>query len=346
MKVLHVIPQSEKGNSFIFAKREHNLLRRIDFVDASVFYLNTRKGLPSICRQFYELFRFVKNNNIEIVHSQYGTITSVISLLVSFRRKLVVTYRGSDINGNSDVGFIRSRIAVLLSWLSMHFSDACIFVSPGLTSRCPYLGNTSTIIPSGVDIEEFRPFSEREAKEKLGLDPAVKYLFFYSANNSKNKRKDLALSAIQLLKQRGMNHFSLLDLKGSVCPQEIPYYTNSSSALLMLSDNEGSPTVVQEALACGIPVVTVDVGDAKSMIAGVRNCFLVDRTPESIMEGILKATSMGPVSPSPSTLDKISLQKSVVRIAGLYQSLFQGAPSENLEDHSPRSNKNCYVGSR
>ena len=51
------------------------------------------------------------------------------------------------------------------------------------------------------------------------------------------------------------------------------------------------PQVVKEALACGCPIVSVDVGDVKERIEGVNNCYLVPREPRAIREAIRKVTA-------------------------------------------------------
>jgi glycosyltransferase involved in cell wall biosynthesis len=49
---------------------------------------------------------------------------------------------------------------------------------------------------------------------------------------------------------------------------------NQSDCLLMTSLTEGSPQVVKESLSCGLPVVSVPVGDVSEMIKEVPNCFI------------------------------------------------------------------------
>ena len=52
----------------------------------------------------------------------------------------------------------------------------------------------------------------------------------------------------------------------------IPLYMNACDVLLLVSDAEGSPTVIKEAMACNLPVVSVPVGD----VAG-RPCRVHDQ---------------------------------------------------------------------
>ena len=42
--------------------------------------------------------------------------------------------------------------------------------------------------------------------------------------------------------------------------------------LVLTSYFEGSPNIVKEAISCGLPVISVDVGDVKEQIDGIDNC--------------------------------------------------------------------------
>jgi glycosyltransferase involved in cell wall biosynthesis len=64
-------------------------------------------------------------------------------------------------------------------------------------------------------------------------------------------------------------------LDGTAQPEEIPVYMNAADCLLVTSRTEGSPTVVQEAMACNLPVVSVDVGDVRERLAGVAHCAVL-----------------------------------------------------------------------
>jgi glycosyltransferase involved in cell wall biosynthesis len=57
--------------------------------------------------------------------------------------------------------------------------------------------------------------------------------------------------------------------------------------MLVTSSSEGSPVAVREALACNLPIVSVDVGDVADHIASIDGCAVVrDYDPESIADAL------------------------------------------------------------
>ena len=53
----------------------------------------------------------------------------------------------------------------------------------------------------------------------------------------------------------------------------MPLLFAAADVLVLTSTSEGSPVSVMEALAGGVPIVATDVGDVKSMVSGVPNCY-------------------------------------------------------------------------
>jgi glycosyltransferase involved in cell wall biosynthesis len=66
-------------------------------------------------------------------------------------------------------------------------------------------------------------------------------------------------------------------------------YMNACNVLLLTSKHEGSPTVVKEALACNLPIVSVDVGDVRQQFAGVPGCVISDNdSPQCIAQALIE----------------------------------------------------------
>jgi teichuronic acid biosynthesis glycosyltransferase TuaC len=321
MKFIYIIPGRENSNDFVFAKREYASLKALFPEDAFVYYLNTKTGFFGLLKSVWAVRKLVIEKNIKIVHAQYGTLTALFALFVSRGCKKVITFRGSDINGSSDNSALRNRLSLLFSWIAMNFSHRSIFVSATLKDASPPFYSYYDVIPSGVNTDIFFQMKQSICKTDLGLKSNTRYLLFYSSYGSLNKRMDLAQGALDYLIQKGHADIKLLVVDGGI-PQEImPKYINAVDAVLMLSDREGSPTIVQESLACGTPVVSVRVGDTPFMLENVSNSILVERNAESIANGILEVLLKGKITPAAEVTNKISLKKCAERIYCIYGEL-------------------------
>ena len=81
----------------------------------------------------------------------------------------------------------------------------------------------------------------------------------------------------------------LLELRGYT-RSEVNQLMCAANCLLMTSKTEGSPQVIKEAMACGCPIVSVDVGDVAERTSGVEGCYVVpSRDPKDIAQAILQA---------------------------------------------------------
>jgi glycosyltransferase involved in cell wall biosynthesis len=94
------------------------------------------------------------------------------------------------------------------------------------------------------------------------------------------KRPALAEAAVAQMNQR--ERAPELHYLMGIPNADVPVWLNASDALLLTSLHEGSPTVVKEALACGLPVVSVDVGDVAERIEGIEGCHLAQPEPADL----------------------------------------------------------------
>ncbi|NPV50435.1 MAG: glycosyltransferase [Candidatus Methanofastidiosum sp.] len=59
--------------------------------------------------------------------------------------------------------------------------------------------------------------------------------------------------------------------------KDINHLINKSKILLLTSESEGMPSVIIESMACGVPVISSDVGDVGDIIQDEENGFLIDK---------------------------------------------------------------------
>lgn len=130
-------------------------------------------------------------------------------------------------------------------------------------------GKDYTVIPSGLDLELFCPMDQKECRQRLALSSEKKLVLFAADPRKVIKRFDLAKKAVEIV----MKSLPVELIIASNEPHALmPVYMNACDALLLTSQHEGSPNVVKEALACNLPVVSLDVGDVRKRIGNAQNC--------------------------------------------------------------------------
>lgn len=320
LKIIHVIPFHPSPSSFIFAKRQVADLMELGHIN-EVFYFNTSFSILGFYRQLMRLKKLVKRFNPDVIHAHYGTINAFFASFIK-NVPLVVSFHGSDLNYTKDVHWLREKLGKHLSRIAAQRAQHIICVSALLQAKLPVGKEKSCVIPSGVNTEKFKKMDRSVCKTELKLSDSKNYLFF-NANNPIVKRIDIALDTIDLLKDL---HVELLTLKGDIDPTEIPVYLNASVAVLLCSDSEGSPMVIKEAMACGLPIVSTDVGDVKSSIDLVDNCYIIPQNPALIAEKIRSIIASqveqtnGLEQVKKLGLDHVSVVK---KVEGIYYSAIQ-----------------------
>jgi glycosyltransferase involved in cell wall biosynthesis len=209
---------------------------------------------------------------------------------------LVISYCGDDLNGTVGPAggtTLKSMVIVLLSQLAAFRADAIICKSDRLRDRL-WRGKDrrrAHVIPNGVDLARFCPGDRSAARRELGLDPDERLVFFPHPRQEPVKRFDLAEAAIASLAASGMK--ARLWVPDKVPHARMPLHYQAADCLLLVSDREGSPNAVKEALCCDLPVVSVDVGDVPGWVSLAPGSQLVERTPESIASGIRQVLERG-----------------------------------------------------
>ena len=252
-------------NAAPFVVEQRNALQRCG-VECDLFLVNG-KGFHGYLKQLGPIKKRIKSFQPDVIHAHYG----LCGLLANMQRKVpvVTTYHGSDIN---DKNMRRlSKIAVLMSAWN-------IFVSRQ-TMNVVRPGKHCSLLPCGVDLSDLQLTPRAEARRRMCLDSEKRYILFSGAFDNAVKNAPLALKSVKAL---GVDDVELLELKGRT-REEVTLLMCAADALLMTSLNEGSPQVIKEALACGCPIVSVEVGDVKERVEGVDGCFVAQtRKPEEL----------------------------------------------------------------
>ena len=184
------------------------------------------------------------------------------------------------------------------------------------------------ILPSGVDPEVFCPEPRSVARRRLDWGDGERVVLFNAGHDPAGKRLDLAREALALT-QGLLEGVRMEVLDGATPPARMPELLNAADCLLLTSDREGSPTVIQEALACNLPVISVDVGDTVERLRCVRRSAIVPRDAAAIAIELARVLRSPARSDGRSKVGEFSAQRIAGELCRIYGEL-AGASKESV----------------
>ncbi len=315
VRVLYVFPGEATGSVMIFAKKQVIAMKECN-VFADIFSLESRTSLGMIHREKRRFRHRLASFRPDLVHAQYGTMTAFFACLATMV-PLVITYRGSDLNPAPSDLWIRSVVRRGLSQVAALKASRIICVSERLRDRLWWARGRAVVIPSGVDTGMFFPRPRSEARDELGWKPEERIVLFNAGASPAVKRLDLAQAGVSEA-EKLCCPIRLIILDGTVPQMTVATMLNGADCLLVTSDWEGSPTIVQEALACDLPVVSVDVGDVRERLLGVTPSRIVRRDPLAIARGLAEVLECRAHSNGHQVIDLVSQRNIVRRTVALY----------------------------
>ena len=170
-------------------------------------------------------------------------------------------------------------------------SSAVITVSEGLRSAVIELGvDPSRVhtICQGVDRDRFHPGDQDAARRRIGLGASGAKTLLWVGRMVDVKRLDLLLDACRLLWKSGMRislHLvgdgplrptlerqaveagleECVHFEGAVGHEMLADWYRAADLAVLSSSSEGLPNVLREAVACGTPFVSTDVGSIREI---------------------------------------------------------------------------------
>lgn len=292
-------------------------------VEVEVFHFHGRGNPLNYLWAWFEVRKQSFWSQADIIHAHWGQSASVA---LGSRKPLVITYHGSDLQGivnHHGKYSLRGQLLVRLNRWIAGKGDTCIAVSDRLVKLLPTCRHSTKVIPMGIDLDLFKPMDKMSCRKALGLDPETRYLLFVSDPARPEKRFSLAQQAVAAANLQNAQLFVVSDQ-----PYEtIPLYLNAGDLLLLTSSHEGSPVILKEALACNLPVVAVDVGDAREKLEKIAGCVVCeDDDPETIGRAINQALYYNePVIGRDSVLD-LSWDLIAQHTVAIYQDCLKAKP--------------------
>ena len=324
VRVLFVVPRGPGPGAMSFVDRLAEALRA-EGVHVETMRVRTLFRPWVFGPQLLQIVGLARRGRFDILHAQYGTYTGLITGLAAAltRRTVVVTFRGSDLNPVPSEHPIKLRLQHLCSQLAALLADAVVCVSGQLVPRLWRSKPRLAIIPSSTDVDRFRPLEQSACRQRLGWEADGPVCVFFCGNNAAVKRADLAQAVRSRVGERAPD--VRVEIVPMVALDDVPTYLNAADCLLFLSDYEGSPNLIRDACACALPIVTVDVGDVRSVLEGVDWCRVVERNEEAIADAVVDLAKRRVRSNGRATAMRYGNQATARRMIAFYATVAGGA---------------------
>lgn len=220
---------------------------------------------------------FKKNHSILTIHGQQAITIErrkgkIVRLVYSFMEKIALK---------------KARYIIVTDNITREFY--CKFN--------PHIEKKIIQLPTGVNLKKFKPMSKERVRKKHNLSASSKICLYIGRIETPKRVGDI-IDSFTIFREKipsgrllivgeGKDRMDLekkvdrLGLEkdilfwGNCSRDEIPEILNCGDILVLYSYNEGSPAIIKESLACGVPVVANSVGDIPEVVVDGKTGYIV-----------------------------------------------------------------------
>jgi len=274
--------------------------------------LKSFDGLSMGLCAFFAMRRLKRRFRYDLIDSHFAYPDGYAATLLGkwLRVPVTVTLRGTEIP------YSRSFLKKRLILKTLERAIRVFSVSESLKQHAVSLGANESkieIVNNGVDTKIFYPISKEEARKRLGIPadakvlisigalverkgfhrvinllpsllthfPALRYLVVGGASPEGDWSKRLRKQA----KRLGLN--DVVVFTGAIPPEELNLPLSAADVFVLATENEGWANVFLEAMACGLPIVSTQVGGNKEVISDESLGRLVPLNDPDVMKQAL-----------------------------------------------------------
>ena len=251
--------------------------------------VNSKNGIISQISKFFKML-FVVNKEHKLAVGIYEIPHGLLAFVIGKLKKIpvVISIIGNPAHTDIRKGFRKA--------ITYYMLKHCFAVTVTGSKSKQFLidegisGEKIKILPNSIDIDKFHSNDSSQKKYdiiSLGrlssekkLDNLLSIIKKIATSNpeikvgiaGKGPEKDKIMSIIKKFNLE--DNIFLLGYVGYV--DDIVKFYNSGKVFVLTSRTEGLPRTVLEAMSCGIPCVTSNVGDIKDIIDDGENGFIVN----------------------------------------------------------------------
>lgn len=248
-----------------------------------------------------------------------------------FKSKIILSLHGTDV--------LRLKQSKFLQRFINRIVDQTLAVSANTKSEVRWISNLR-YLGNGFDSQKFY-FSKSVKREKTFIsvgnlrwqknheDLIRAFAEFHRYNSDYNLK---IIGSGKLLKNLNnlISDLSLenkIELLGPKSQDEIAEILNSSECFVLSSISEGSPKAVYEAMACGLPIISTNVGNLSNVV-NETNGILVDHGIANLVKGLndykLRASTFDRELISRLAFDHFTWNSIVAKLDEYYTLLIDG----------------------
>jgi glycosyltransferase involved in cell wall biosynthesis len=275
-------------------------------------YYITLKNLFKVRKYKYDII------NVEWV---YPDCFAAMRCAHKYGKKVVVTIHGNEAIGYLDnINKKKKYIQTLLE------VDHIVSVSNDLKNKMvnDYGIHESkiSVLPNGIDLKKFFLIEKGEARRKLGIKHSDNKICVSVTRLSEEKSLHTMIEALKYCDKNiylyiiGDGHLKdflkekiealafqdRVFLLGPLPHNIISWWMNAADFFLLSSIREGCPVVIHEALACGVPIVSTNIGGIPDIVEnGIHGLLCPPDNPEEFAKSLMAAIS--------NTWDRLEIAK-------------------------------------
>lgn len=325
---------------------------KIDLVEVDCRKLPRLKDLYFTFKTILELLK--RRKNIDVIHTQQPHLSNLLSTILgkTIGIPVVTTFHAKVPRPDN---FIKKKALNFYENTMPHFSDALVFGAE-MTKR-KFGIQKGTVIYNGIDMKKYAPNDEVRDRIRSNLKLSNQFIILFSARWAENKGMLELLAAFSRVLQltggnlkliltgggdtyitnRVFDKMQELQLEQYVLPvgrvDNVLNYFQIADLFVLPSHHEGLPMAMQEAMACGLPVIVSKVGGNIEVIdEWVNGLFIEPKDIDDLTEKIVwcikhnkERQEIGKKARE-SVVDKFSLELMISNYLELYHNLTANAP--------------------
>ena len=282
---------SSPGNKFEIEDFAPNIrIYKLDVGKKDIHFWTQEEIMKWLIKAYSLSKKLSKKNKYDYCHCWFGFPSGLVGMMLDI--PYLVALRGSDVPGfNKRFGFQYIFLKPLIKRIWKK-ADKITANSEDLKKLALRTMDIEIgVIPSGVDIDEFRPVKKTFAKKLVStgrLIPRKGYKYLIRAL-SKVKGFELTLIGggnheTELMKMAYSMNVSV-SFPGCIDHSKIAKAYQKADIFIMPSLNEGLSNSMLEAMACALPVIVTDTGGASKLVKG--NGIIIEKeSVDSIVDAL------------------------------------------------------------